>query len=77
MKKKRKSIAYEDTLKNRDRIISINGTEILTTTEMNDLVDAMKVGDTVTRLIDRDGETHTITMVLREYVPDYIGSELE
>jgi len=77
LKKKRKSIAYEDTLKNRDRIISINGTEILTTTEMNDLVDAMKVGDTVTRLIDRDGETHTITMVLREYVPDYIGSELE
>ena len=64
-----------DALRNMDRIVSVNGTAIATTEELNAIVDQLKVGDTVKLEIERDGETFEYSMTLREYVPDHIEQE--
>ncbi|MBE6601219.1 MAG: trypsin-like serine protease [Ruminococcaceae bacterium] len=74
------SSAYEDSLKNRDRIVAVNGQEISTTAELDALIEKQKVGDTVKLTIEREKtenkkltkETIFVDLVIREYVPDYI-----
>ena len=64
---------YDSTgLQNMDRIVSVNGAAILTTEELNALVEGYLVGDTVTLEIQREGTTFTYRLTLREYIPDHI-----
>lgn len=63
---------YCQELKNKDRIISVNGTEVSTTAQMNAIFKSCKVGDVVSILYSRDGNTYTTEMTLQEYVPETI-----
>lgn len=64
------SSEYNTDLQNKDCIISVNGTEITTTNELNKIVDALEVGDIITVVALRDGKQITTNLTLREYVPD-------
>ena len=61
-----------DSLQNTDRIVSVNGTDILTTDELNAIIEQYKVGDSVSLVIEREKTTFTYQLVLREYVPSHI-----
>lgn len=64
------SSEYCDELKNKDCIVSVNGVAVSTTKQLNEIVDALSVGDAVTVVALRDGAEITVTLVLEEYVPD-------
>ncbi len=64
------SSEYCEELKNKDCIVSVNGVEVSTTKELNEIVGELTVGDTVTVVVLRDGKEFTTTLTLREYVPD-------
>ena len=66
-----------DLLKNKDRIVSINGIKVSTTAEMNQVIDRCKVGDTVSIIISRDGAESEVSLKLEEYVPDSIKNGLQ
>lgn len=61
-----------DTLRNLDRIVSVNGTAINSTEELNAIIDQLKVGDIAKLEIEREGEVFEYNMTLHEYVPDHI-----
>ena len=63
---------YVTELKVLDRIVSVNGIEVKTTAEIKDIFSGCKVGDTVTIVADRKGQSITCDLVLQEYVPDRI-----
>ena len=71
------SSKYESAIQNKDRIVSVNGTEITTTQELEGLMESLAVGDTVRLVLERNNEQFTIDLVLREYVPDGIASGLQ
>ena len=64
------SSEYSEELKNKDCILSVNGTSVSTAQELNDLVSKYEVGDSVTIIVLRDGKEITVVLTLREYVPD-------
>lgn len=64
-------------LLNKDRIVSVNGTEIYTTEELNAIVDQFVVGESLSLVIERGDERFTYNLTLREYVPDYITAEAD
>ena len=64
------SSEYCDELKNKDCIVSVNGVAVSTTKQINEIVGALAVGDTVTIVALRDGTEFTVTLTLQEYVPD-------
>ena len=68
---------YTTELKNKDRIVSLNGTEIETTADIGELLDECKVGDVITIVAERDGESITCSLTLQEYVPDRIKDYLQ
>ncbi len=68
---------YATELKNSDRLLSVNGTEVKTTAEVKKLLANCKVGDTLTIVADRKGESITCTLTLQEYVPDRIKDYLK
>lgn len=68
---------YNSELKNKDRIVSVNGVEVSTTAQMDAIIDACKVGDTVTIIAERDGKTFTTTITLQEYVPENVSEKLQ
>lgn len=57
-------------LQNKDRILSVDGTTVSTQTELDDIIRAHKIGDTLTIVAERDGNKFTTTLTLQEYVPD-------
>ncbi len=63
---------YATDLKNSDRILSVNNVEVKTIAEVKELLKGCKVGDTLTIVADRKGETIVSTLTLQEYVPDRI-----
>ena len=63
---------YATDLKNSDRILSVNNVEVNTIAEIKELLKGCKVGDTLTIVADRKGETVVSTLTLQEYVPDRI-----
>ena len=63
---------YATDLKNSDRILSVNNVEVNTIAEVKELLKGCKVGDTLTIVADRKGETVVSTLTLQEYVPDRI-----
>ncbi len=64
------SSKYNAELKNRDRILSVNGKEVNTQAQLDNVLEGCAVGDQLTVEYSRDGETSTVTLVLQEYVPD-------
>lgn len=68
---------YATELQNSDRIISVNGTDVKTAAEIKLLISNCKVGDTLTIVADRKGETVNCTLTLQEYVPDRIKDYLQ
>lgn len=68
---------YATELQNSDRIVSVNGTEVKTSSEIKNILSNCKVGDTITIVADRKGETITCELVLQEYVPDRVKDYLQ
>ncbi|MBQ9131072.1 MAG: PDZ domain-containing protein, partial [Clostridia bacterium] len=71
------SSEYCDALANKDRIVSINGVKVYTTSDINDVISQYKVGDTLTVVASRDGEEFTASLTLQEYVPDSVKDNLK
>ncbi|MBE6566973.1 MAG: trypsin-like serine protease [Ruminococcaceae bacterium] len=68
---------YATELKIIDRIVSVNGIEVKTVADFKKLLVDCKVGDTITIVADRKGETVMCDLVLQEYVPDRIKDLLQ
>ena len=66
------SSAYCTDLKNADRIISVNNVAVNSKQELNNLLSKFSVGDTLTIVASRDAVEFTVTLTLREYIPDYV-----
>lgn len=60
------SAAEKAGIQRGDIIISFDGQEVNTSTELNSLRDKHKAGDSVEMVIDRNGERITLTLVLSE-----------
>ena len=68
---------YATELKNSDRILSVNGVEVKTESDVKKVLADCEVGDTITIVADRKGETIDCTLTLQEYVPDRIKDYLQ
>lgn len=64
------SNAAEAGFRAGDIIYEINGQEVTSTTEVNQIIDTCKVGDSVKFSVYRSGQRGTIEMVLEEYTPN-------
>ncbi|MBQ2827243.1 MAG: trypsin-like peptidase domain-containing protein [Clostridia bacterium] len=63
------SSKYTDELKQGDRIIAINDTEVVYSDDILELKNDMSVGDTVTVTVVRNGKTLDVEFVCREKTP--------
>lgn len=61
---------FTDEIRNGDRIVSINGTNVSSEAEVKSLLDDLKVGDKVSIVIARKGVQHEVELTLQENVPD-------
>ena len=52
-----------------DYVVKIDDKEISTEAEANAVIDSKKVGDTLTVVIERNGQEKTVTLTLSEYTP--------
>jgi len=70
---------YCADLANKDRIVSVNGTAVTTTAELNGIISQHQVGDvlTVVAVSSETGEEITATLTLQEYVPDSVKNNLK
>ena len=68
---------YATELKNSDRILTVNGTEVKTSAQVKAILSTCKVGDTVTVVAERKKTNITCQLVLQEYVPDRIKDLLQ
>lgn len=64
------SNAEKAGLKVGDRVISVNKTEIKSSSDIEDIIKKLSVGDEVTLEVERSGQTGTIKVELQEKVPD-------
>lgn len=60
------SSAQEAGLQVKDRVISVDGQEIASSSDIAKIVDSKKVGDTITLVLERDGKQVTATATLKE-----------
>lgn len=60
------SAADEAGLQVKDRILSVDGTEISSSSEIAKIVNSKNVGDTLTLVVERDGKQITIKATLKE-----------
>lgn len=68
---------YATELKNSDRILSVNDVEVETIADVKNVLSTCAVGDTITIVADRKGETIECELTLQEYVPDRIKDYLQ
>ncbi len=61
---------YNSDIKNGDRIVSVNGVEVKTTSDIKGVLKDAQIGDTISIVYERSGKIKTTQIVLREYVPD-------
>ena len=64
------SSAINTELKNKDRIISVDGVAIETVEQFDAIIDQRKVGDTLSIVYERDSANHETKLTLGEYKPD-------
>ncbi|MGL6201368.1 MAG: S1C family serine protease [Lachnospiraceae bacterium] len=59
---------YEaDGLQTGDRIVSVNGVEVTTSNDLQDIIDSCEVGDVVSVTVVRNGEQVDVNVTLTEY----------
>ena len=63
------STAAEIGIQAGDRIVSFDGKEITSASELKEIIDSHSVGDTVEITIERDGKTASTNITMQEYVP--------
>jgi serine protease Do len=68
---------YAEELMNSDRILSINDIEVETVADVKKVLSTCQVGDILTIVADRKGETVECVLTLQEYVPDRIKDSLQ
>lgn len=71
------SSEYTNELKNKDRIISVDGNTVSTAADVQSVVSQHKVGDSITVVASRDGREVSVNITLREYVPDNIKNNAD
>ena len=59
-----------EELKNKDRIVSVNGIAVTTMAEFDALIETYKVGDQIKIVYERSSQTYETTITLEEYIPD-------
>ncbi len=64
---------YTNEIKNGDRIVSVNGTEVTTSTDITTALSDCQVGDTVKFVLVRQGKTVEASLTLKEYNPTSNG----
>lgn len=57
-----------------DRIISINGTEVSSAEDVNNIISKLSVGDTAVFKLQRGNQTGELSLTFEEDVPDFAGS---
>ncbi len=57
-----------------DRIISVNGTAVSTSAEVKAAIQSVSVGDTLTFIVNRNGQELTLNIIAGEYVPEGIST---
>lgn len=62
--------AYCSDLMIKDRILEINGVAIISSDQIEGIIEDCKVGDVITVLASRNGDTFTVSFALQEYVPE-------
>lgn len=65
---------YSDDIKNGDRITSMNGTEITTSSDVKTALKDCNVGDSVDVTVARNGKLVNVKLTLHEYVPESTGN---
>lgn len=60
---------YSDEIKNGDRIVSVHGTEVSTSSDITAALTDCSVGDTVKIVLARNGRMVEVNLELREYNP--------
>lgn len=63
------SVSMDNGLQTGDRIVSINGTEITAASDVQEIIDACQVGDTVRVVVLRGAEQAEVAVTLTEYTP--------
>lgn len=58
-----------------DRITSVNGTSVSTSSDIETEISKLSVGDTVEFTVERNGRTGTLSLTLEEAVPDSIAAK--
>lgn len=61
------SAAEKAGFESGDRLVSLNGTEFSTSSELSSMLDEYEIGDTVTFIVSRNRQHHTIEVTLQEY----------
>ncbi len=69
------SSEYSDELRNGDRIISVNGVEVMSSKEVENVLSTCTVGDTIDLVVRRNRRNVEVKLTLREYVPSYVQFE--
>ena len=57
-------------LKNKDRIVSVNGINVETTAQFDAILETCEVGDVLTIVYERNSQINQTTITLQEYVPN-------
>ncbi len=68
-----KSSAFCDELKSGDKILSVDGKKINTSDDVESAISDKKVGDEVAVVIKRNNQEVSVTLTLKEKVPDYVN----
>lgn len=64
---------YTDELKSGDMILSVNGTDVSTSAEIESIIRTCSVGDSVVFTVQRSEKSINVSLTLRERIPDYIN----
>ena len=70
----RSSNAADAGFQSGDRVISVDGKKVSTSSEISEIISSHSAGDTVTFELERNGRTGSIDLTLEEYVPSKSSS---
>lgn len=69
------SNAYAAGFRQGDRVISVDGKEITSSTDIDTIIAEKSAGDTVTFELERSGSKGTLELTLEEYIPESVQSK--
>jgi len=67
--------SIHDDLKVGDRIVAVDGEEVMFKADIKAVIKDYNVGDTIVIKVVRDGKYHDVNITLTEYVPTNASSE--